>query len=337
MNPDRAMEAAQTFVHRVVGERFYLRDVLGVGGTSAVYEADDLWLDRTVAVKVLLAPYRADPELAERLRREARASAAVAHPNVATVIDVGALEDGSPFLVMDRLVGETLHARLARGPLAIDEAADVLTQLLSALDAVHAAGLVHRDVKPGNVFLSRRQGYAPLVRLLDFGAATRQGERPPPRDDGFEAPLTQRGFVVGTPQYLSPEQVRGERDFDATVDLYACGVLLFEMLTRSRPFPERNVLTLFRAIVHQPAPCLRDLCPDASAELAAIVTRALAKNRARRPQSAVEMQGLLRAALAGPAPSVGAGSRSSARLPAHSDVFGKDDWDAPTVPRARTA
>jgi serine/threonine-protein kinase len=186
---------------------------------AAIYEGEDLVMNRPGAIKTL-APGKRYEDARRRLEREARFAAAVVHPNVCEVRDVGSLDEIGPYLVMGRLTGRTLGAHIgATGALPLHDVVDFATQLLSAVEAVHARGIAHRDVKPANVFLVERQGCGPLVKLLDFGAATEIG-KPEDRPEG--AVMTATGYIVGTPEYLSPEQIRGERVFRETVDVYAC-------------------------------------------------------------------------------------------------------------------
>jgi serine/threonine-protein kinase len=292
----RDLEVAETLLKRVVGRRFYLERFLGLGGTAAVYEAEDLLLQRPVAVKILLPERRRCSESTERLRREAFAAARLNHPNVNAVVDLGVLDDGSPFVVMERLVGESLQQRLARERrLSVGEAVDIAMQILSGLSAVHDADLVHRDIKPGNVLLSTRRGYGPLAKIIDFGASTSIGA-----ESGLvgDAALTAAGLVMGTPSYLSPEQLSGGRCFHPSVDLYACGVVLFEMLTGHKPFEAEQIIPLFHSILEHPMPSIRAMRPEVPEALEDVVRRALAKEPSERPQSATEMQALLADAVA---------------------------------------
>jgi serine/threonine-protein kinase len=203
--------------------RYQLLEEVARGGCGAVYEARDLHTDSIVAIKILQAN-TLDRAAAARFAREARVASSIHHPNVCTVTDSGTLEDGSPFLVMDRLHGETLRAYVARmGRLDPEEAIELSVQMLSGLEAAHALGIIHRDMKPENVFIVRPEGTLPIVKLLDFGMCRRQSGQP--MDDRT---LTRVGTVVGTPEYMAPEQASGRRDFDQRIDLYAVGVMLYE-------------------------------------------------------------------------------------------------------------
>jgi serine/threonine protein kinase len=211
-----------TLQGRVLVGRYALGAMLGAGGMAQVYRARDRVLRRTVAVKVLSPPYDQDPELVARFGREARAAAALSHPNIVAIYDSGA--DGDlHYLVMEHMEGETLAALLRReGPLAPGRAALVAHQVCQALAAAHARGLVHRDVKPGNLLLSS----AGLVKVTDFGIAKAMAT----------PTLTGDGTLLGTAAYLSPEQAQG-RPVDARSDLYALGCMLHELLTGTPPLP----------------------------------------------------------------------------------------------------
>ena len=208
---------------------------LGAGGMGEVYTARDTRLDRTVAVKVLPPDVAADPERRARFEREARAVAALQHPNICTIHDVGVAAEGVPFLVMELLPGETLQRRLARGPLDDREFVEIAAALTGALDAAHTAGIIHRDLKPANIFLT---GHGP--KILDFGLAKAMVHQPvagasmqqTKLPDGA---LTEHGHTVGTVAYMSPEQLRGE-DVDVRTDLFSLGLVLYEMATGQPAF-----------------------------------------------------------------------------------------------------
>jgi eukaryotic-like serine/threonine-protein kinase len=263
---------------RVLGGRYRLRRLLAAGGMGAVWAAEDAVLGREVAVKVLGEALAGDRRAALRLRREARAAGRLAHPGIARVLDLG--EDaGRPYLVMELLRGESLAARLARaGPLAPAEAVRVVAAAADALEVAHRAGIVHRDVKPGNVFVTCGGD----VKLLDFGIARAVNE----------AALT-GGDLLGTAAYLAPERVLGH-DATPAADVYALGVLLFELLAGRPPFAGDTGTALVMAHVHaHPAP-LRAVAPQVPPALAAACEHALAKDPAARPPSAAALAALLR-------------------------------------------
>ncbi len=275
-------------VGRRIGGRYVIRGVLGEGGMGTVYEAEHLGLGRMVAVKVL-NPVQARKHVAvKRFQQEARAAGSIGHPNICEVYDLGTLEDGCPFLVMERLFGQTLSERIAaQGGLPVQEIIDILVQVLSGLIAAHDKGVVHRDIKPENVFLAKRPGCPDIAKLLDFGVSKFVAGAP---GDEEELNLTRTGMVMGTPYYMSPEQARGDRNLDARVDVYATGVMMYEALAGRRPFvaPNYNAL-LMQIITTAPRP-IRELRPDVPPAVEAVLMRAMAKSRSDRYQTAADFQ-----------------------------------------------
>src|SRR5262249_36959760 len=218
---------------------------------------------------------------------EARAAGAIGHPNICEVYDLGLLDDGSPYLVMEKLVGQTLAERIAKeGPLPFDELVDVIIQVLSGLIAAHEKGIVHRDIKPENIFLARRMGLPPIIKILDFGVSKMLPEFQTSED---ALDLTRTGMVMGTPYYMSPEQARGERNLDGRVDVYACGVVMYEAITGKRPFLATNYNALLLAIINTSPKGIREVRPATPPELEAIISRAMQRNRADRYPSAKDM------------------------------------------------
>ncbi|HUM72123.1 MAG TPA: serine/threonine-protein kinase, partial [Chloroflexota bacterium] len=202
--------------------RYEIKRELGRGGMASVYEAYDPQFQRPVAVKLLPREFLHDPEFRARFTREARTIAALEHPAIVPVYDFGE-EDGQPFLVMRLMTGGSLTDRLANGPLPIDEAAEILKRIGSALDRAHSQGIIHRDLKPGNILFDH---YGDAF-LADFGIA---------RIAAAGSQLTASGSLVGTPTYMSPEQVYGNKELDGRSDIYALGVILYQMLTGEIPF-----------------------------------------------------------------------------------------------------
>ena len=269
----------------VVDGKYRVRSALGSGGMANVYEAEELRTGRSVAFKVL-PPYRVDNEIAaRRLEREARLAGGLGHENLVAVLDAGELSDGRPFIVMERLRGETLRRYIDfQGPLAPLEAVEIALQMLAGLAAAHEGGVLHRDVKPENVFLEGRAGAKPLVKLLDFGLAAALD---PSLEDART--LTRAGMVVGTPAYMAPEQVRGERDLDTRVDIYAVGAVLYEMLSARRAYEGADPgATMLAVLEGSPAP-LRLRAPSIPRSLDAAVCHAMAPERGDRPSSAREL------------------------------------------------
>ena len=253
----------------IVG-RYELEELVGEGGMSSVYRAHDTVLERRVAIKVLHEHYSRDPEYVERFRREARAIARLAHPNVVTVIDRGEWE-GRQFIVFEHVAGENLKAALTRaGPLPVDRALDLAVQIARALSFAHGLDIVHRDVKPHNVLLDGNG----TAKVTDFGIA-----RALDSDDA----LTATGTVLGTGQYLSPEQANGERG-DERSDQYSLGVVAYELLTGRVPYSGDNLMAVAMRHVRDPVPSVRAVRPDVPERVDAVIAKAMAK----RPEDRFE-------------------------------------------------
>jgi serine/threonine protein kinase/tetratricopeptide (TPR) repeat protein len=256
---------------------------LGQGGMGIVFSARDERLDRSLAIKVLGAGGH-DDSAVKRFWREARAAAAVNHPHICQIYEVGE-HRGQLFIAMERLEGESLGDRLERGPLSAHEAVSMALEILSALEALHGRGLVHRDLKPTNVFLTDHG-----VKLLDFGLA-RPLAATGDRDEG-DAELTRPGALVGTPRYMAPEQIRGE-EVGPAVDLFATGALLFEMLAGRPAFEGKGLAQVLHAALHEQPPALAGSPPAAAVDR--VIHRALEKTPARRYPNAKAMADDLRA------------------------------------------
>ncbi|MBL8606317.1 MAG: serine/threonine protein kinase [Myxococcales bacterium] len=265
-------------------ERYRVLERLGSGGMGEVYAARDETEQRDVAVKILSVEAAQDLESIARFVREARLAERVVHENVVRVLELGTTDAGTPFLVLERLVGETLEARLLRGQLSLVDAARVGVGILAGLEAIHAEQVIHRDVKPANVFLVG--GSVDRVKLIDFGVAKLLGDRG----------LTRTGTLVGTPVYMAPEQLRDE-GVDMRTDIYGAGATLYEALTGRPPFVEDGA-RLYKAVLTGALVPLRDLRPSIDPELASIVHTALAKDSALRFRTAIEMHERLAAWLA---------------------------------------
>lgn len=263
----------------VIGGKYRLIRCVGSGGMGEVWIARNGVLDVEVALK-LLHPDVDDPSAADRLLREARAAARLGHRAIVRVFDFGTAEGGEPFLVMEKLEGEDLASRLERqGRLGATRAVQVILPIAHALAAAHAKGIVHRDVKPENIFLARVDGDDLQPKILDFGIAQ--------LDRSTNLRLTQTGTLVGTPSYMSPEQARGET-LDARADIFSLCVVLYETVTGRLPFEGKNSNAVLHAIIMNPPPPITDF-EVGDAALWSILSRALAKNVAERYQSMQEL------------------------------------------------
>ena len=266
-------------VGAVLGGRYRLVRLLGNGGMGSVYKAENMAIGRFVAVKVLHAHLADDGVVLARFQREARAAASVAHQHVVEVMDMG-VDDGSPYIVMEYLQGKSLADVLrAQGPLPVARAAGIAGQILSALGRVHSQGIVHRDLKPENVLLTTRDGKPDFVKLLDFGIATFEDAA---AARARAADLTPHDRTMATLHYASPEQLEGSRGRDGRVDLWAVGVLLFEMITGHLPFEADNYLEFCQAVLDQAPPPLAAFVKDPTPGLDEVIARALEKSPARR-------------------------------------------------------
>lgn len=284
MNAGRAPD--HPLVGTTIGGKYLIRRVIGQGGMGVVFEAENVVLKRLVALKIVSG--EANAEAIQRLEREATLIVAMQHPNVCDLYDFGHMPDGTPYMVLERLFGETLADLLKRKKvLPPDFVVDVFAQILSGLQAAHGAQIVHRDLKPHNVFLVDRLGLTPLVKVVDFGFA---------KDcSGLRTrTITKPGKMLGTVQYMSPEQLRCEV-VDARADIFALGVMLYQSLCGDHPFGSDTLMELHRKIILEPPIPLSRRCRVEPA-LEAVVNRAIAKEPNHRWQTAAEMQRALLAA-----------------------------------------
>ncbi len=268
-------------IGKVIGGNYRVEALVGKGGMGAVYRARQLSLDREVAIKVLIGPLAMDTELLERFQREARAASNIGHPGIIQVIDLGYLDQGAPFIAMELLAGEDLRAKLTRErALRTEEAILLVLQVLDALGAAHDKGIVHRDLKPENIFLVYRQGRFPMIKLLDFGLS---------KIKGADRKLTGTGALLGTPHYMSPEQVRGDSKVDHRSDVYAAGVILYEMLTGKPAYDGPSVQSILVSISTEDPKPPRLLRPDIPESVQQVILRAIARDPGQRYQSLSEM------------------------------------------------
>ncbi len=310
-----------------IAGKYRVEGVLGAGGMGCVLAAEHTVLRSRVAIKLLLPQAAAIPGATERFLREAQAVAALRSEHVAHVLDVGSTETGAPYLVMEHLVGQDLRKIVReRGPLPVGEAVDYLLQTCDAVAEAHARGIIHRDLKPGNLFVTARPDGAPLVKVLDFGLA----KVLEPQDLGApDESITQTGLVAGSPHYMSPEQFRSLRKADTRSDIWALGVVAYEILAGRRPFLGEGMSGVMMSVVtEQPEP-LREIRPDLPAPLAALVMRCLEKSPDRRPQTVTEIIAALKA-LSAPAPQDSANTSSASWDPTSADVLppapGRSTW-----------
>jgi serine/threonine protein kinase/Tol biopolymer transport system component len=268
-------------VGRVFGS-YEVQALIATGGMGEVYRAVDTRLNRTVAIKTLRGQLSDDPDRQERFRREANIVSSLNHPHICTLYDVG-IQDGIHYLVMEHIDGETLQARLERGPLPLVRALEYATQMCDALDKAHRHGVIHRDLKPANVMLAK-----PGVKLLDFGVA-KIARAPAQGPDGAHTrTLTSDGAILGTFQYMAPEQVEG-KDADARTDIFAFGALVYEMITAKKAFDGPTQANLIGAILRDDPPPIIEIVPDVPVSVDRVIARCLAKDPDDRWQTANDL------------------------------------------------
>jgi serine/threonine-protein kinase len=266
-------------VGQLIAGKYRIEQTLGRGGMGVVMAALHEQLNQRVALKFLTDNAYQQPEAVARFVREARAAVQIQSEHVARVMDVGTLDSGAPYMVMEYLRGRDLkEVSSRRGPLPVSEAVDYVLQACDAVAEAHSLGIVHRDLKPSNLFLTERPDGSPLVKVLDFGIskALHAGER------GSQMQMTASAAIMGSPQYMSPEQIRSSKNVDARADVWALGTILHELLTGSPAYVADTVPGLLAMIVADPPPPLSAARADAPGELEAIILRCLEKDRERR-------------------------------------------------------
>lgn len=269
----------------VIAGKYRVDHLLGAGGMGAVVAATQLELEHRVAIKFVRPEALNNPESVERFLREARAAVRLRSEHVARVYDVGRLDTGEPFMVMEFLEGSDLGRMLAtRGAPTMAESVEYVVQACEALVEAHACGIIHRDLKPQNLFVTRRMNGSPLVKLLDFGISKAMG----PAGIG-QLSLTSSTVVLGSPLYMSPETMRSARNADVRSDVWALGVILYQLLCGRVPFDAETVTELCLKVVNDPVPPIRGLHEEVPNELAALVARCLEKDPAKRFQSVAEL------------------------------------------------
>ena len=290
-----------SLVGAILSQKYSLKRLIGTGGMGSVYESESPEDHRPLAIKILGIDYVTDVDIKNRFIEEGHTCQRLIHPNIVRVFDVGTAEDGTPYIVMELLDGVPLSAYTRSGgrvPLA--QAGLILQGILAGLGAAHAQGIVHRDLKPENVFLAREPGGAFSAKILDFGIAKVMDAA------GGMGNKTRTGVLLGTPAYMSPEQIKNAKDVDARADLWSAGVMLYEMLTGRVAFPAPTEYARLAAVLNTSPPPLEAVEPGLS-RLSAFVQLAMQKDRAQRFQTGLEMARALSAALGveGNAPATG--------------------------------
>jgi serine/threonine protein kinase len=271
----------------VLAGKFKVERILGAGGMGVVVAAMHLELDERVAVKFLLPQSIQGPEAAARFVREARNAVKIKGEHVARIIDVGRLENGAPYMVMEYLEGNDLSAQLEKGQIAIEDAVDYVVQACDAMAEAHALGIVHRDLKPANLFLTKRSDGSAIIKVLDFGIS--KANVPDTKDAG----LTKTSAVMGSPYYMSPEQMKSSRDVDSRTDVWSLGVILYELLSGRPPFQGDTLPELLSAIMLDVPPPLQSLRADVPPELGAVLIKVLQKDRTQRYRNVGELSAAL--------------------------------------------
>jgi serine/threonine-protein kinase len=270
----------------VIAEKYEVERVLGAGGMGVVVAARHLQLGQRVAIKFMRGEASLDPSAVSRFVREARSAVALSSEHITRVLDVGTLESGAPYIVMEYLDGLDLGAVLHRSsPFAIVDAVDAVLQACAALAEAHAVGIVHRDLKPANLFVTRRIDGTPLVKVLDFGIS-KLTERNAERQ---QQDLTASGAVMGSPGYMAPEQVRNAKTADARSDIWSLGVILYELLTQKNPFVGETIGETFARIVSESPPSIRSLRPEVPLVLADVIGQCLERTVTKRVQAVDEL------------------------------------------------
>ncbi|WP_437572664.1 serine/threonine-protein kinase [Sorangium sp. So ce542] len=272
------MVAAPVAIGDVLAGKYRVEQIVGAGAMGTIVAAWHLELDQRVAMKFLHSPGTEGGDPAERFRREARALARIKSEHVARVLDVGSMQGGMPYMVMEFLEGNNLAEEIrARGPLPVVEAVGYVLEAIEAMAEAHAAGIVHRDLKPANLFLARRPDGGRIIKVLDFGISKSMlgGSRD-------ELALTKTAALLGSPLYMSPEQVRCAKDVDARTDIWALGVIVYEMLIGRTPYNGDSVPQLFASLLHETPPTMAQLRADVPRELDAVVMHCLAKDPEQR-------------------------------------------------------
>jgi serine/threonine-protein kinase len=287
MNPSGSVQVREG---DLLAGKYRVERVIGIGGMGVVVAARHEQLDQLVAIKFVRDDSLGNEEAVERFLRESRSAARLRSEHVARVLDVGRLDSGAPYMVMEFLEGSDLAAVLTRdGALPVDVAVALMLQVCEAVGEAHAAGIVHRDLKPENLFLTTTVGGTPRMKVLDFGVSKSSS-----LTSGGAGVLTRTRAILGSPLYMAPEQMRSSRDVDVRIDVWALGVVLFELLTLRSPFEAETMPELCLKVVGEPPLSIAELRPDLPPGIVAIVERCLEKDRERRYANASELAVALR-------------------------------------------
>ena len=278
-------------IHTTIAGKYRIDRILARGGMGVVFVGEHTWTQRPVAVKLVSPLYAQNPEASARFLREARAAAMLRHPNAVDVLDMGKTDDGSLFLVLELLEGTDVADLLERRvKLSAKESAEIIAPILDVLAVLHEKGFVHRDLKPSNIFIAHGAAGRLTPKLLDFGLV--KALRP---DDASRA--TRAGVIMGTPQYMSPEQASGARDLGHPADLWAIGAILYELTSGTVPFDSDSPTGTLMAIISSDAKPLASVAPDVPPAFAKLVDAALARSPSARPRDARTFAEALRAAV----------------------------------------
>ncbi|HEY3256889.1 MAG TPA: serine/threonine-protein kinase, partial [Polyangiaceae bacterium] len=277
-------------IGQVIDSKYRVERLIGRGGMGSVYQGTHLVIGRRVALKVLELNSGPELEVVTRFEREAQAAARIGNDHILDILDFGSLPDGARYIVCEFLDGETLAARMERQRMTPSELVPIARQLLNGLAAAHNAGVVHRDLKPDNIFLLRHKaGWADFVKIIDFGISKFQAVA----GDESGMRMTATGVVMGTPLYLSPEQARGTGEADHRSDVYSVGVIMYEAVTGEVPFKAQNFNELIFKIVLEQAQPAHLVAPQLDRDFSAIIMKAMARNPHDRYQSAAEFSEVL--------------------------------------------